>query len=99
MAQFTIRVELHGATAEQYETLHQRMETAGFHRAIAGVDASGQQGWWQLPTAEYDYEADNTAQGVRDYAKIIADSVKSGSWILVTQVANRSWSTTRISNR
>lgn len=99
MAQFTVRVELHGATAAQYDLLHQRMEAANFKRLIAGVDSTGSRGWWQLPSGEYDYEADTKAEVVRDQVKIIADSVKPGAWVLVTQVASRSWNTARVKNQ
>lgn len=97
MAQFTIRVELHGATPEHYETLHLRMAQNGFKRIIAGVDSSGAKGWWQLPTGEYDGESNESATKVRDNIKLIADSVKLGAWVLVTQVADRSWTTVKVS--
>ncbi|MDR7154701.1 hypothetical protein J2W40_001516 [Sphingobium xenophagum] len=99
MAQFTVRVELHGATAAHYETLNQRMEAANFKRLISGTDSTGAKGWWRLPSGEYDYEADSKPELVRDLVKILADSVKSGAWVLVTQVSARSWNTERIRNQ
>ena len=96
MAQFTVRIELHSATSEQYTTLHTLMEASGFRRVIRGVDASGSQGWWQLPIGEYDGDFNETAVQVRDRAKLISDAVKTGAWVLVTQVADRSWTTQKI---
>lgn len=96
MAKFTVRVELRGSVADLYLMLDQTMAAAGFRRLISGLDASGASGWWQLPTGEYDIEIEETAQQVRDRAKILADSVKQGSWILVTQVADRSWNTNKV---
>ncbi len=37
MAKFTTRVELHNATGEDYNTLHDAMESVGFSRLIYGV--------------------------------------------------------------
>jgi hypothetical protein len=96
MASFTTRVELHGASGEQYELLHAAMERAGFRRWIEGQDASGVTHRFALPTAEYDYEASANAAQVRDLAKRIADGVKFGAWVLVTQGADRAWHTTTI---
>jgi hypothetical protein len=96
VAQFTVRVELHGAIAAQYDLLHQRMEAAGFSRFIPGIDASGAAGLWQLPTAEYNFVIEENAQQVRERAKLIADSVALGAWVLVTQVADRSWTTMKV---
>lgn len=95
MTSFTTRVELHGATGDDYERLHEAMARAGFTRTIAGVDANGKSGTWHLPTAEYDLSSTSTCSQVRDLAKGIADRVKPGAWVLVTQVADRRWNTSR----
>jgi hypothetical protein len=101
MSQFTVRVELHHATSADYDTLHDKLDFYGFSREIAGTDASGIGGTWILPTAEYDYSDDTkTAPEVRDLVKLLADSVKIGAWVLVTEVKTRSWTTKKIrSNR
>jgi hypothetical protein len=98
MPDFTIRIELHGAVAADYDTLHERMERGGFRRHIDGASPDGTPGVWQLPTAEYDFTSSSTASAVRDYAKGIADTVRSGSWCLVTQVdgTQRAWFTNKI---
>lgn len=96
MASFTVRIELHGATGEDYNRLHAAMEAAGYQRYVAGVTQDGKSGHWALPTAEYDYSSSASAYAVRDHAKAIADTIKPESWCLVTQVAPgdcRAWST------
>lgn len=96
MAQFTVRIELHGATDSHYTLLHTLMANAGFERFIAGTDISGIAGKWQLPSGEYDGTSDETATVLRSRLKILADGVKPGAWILVTKVADRSWSTLKL---
>lgn len=97
MSSFTIRVELHGASADQYELLHTMMNLQGFKRTIAGTNTSGAPGVWKLPSGEYDYSSDDeSAAQVRDKAKIIGDAIKRGAWVLVTKVAERSWSTEQV---
>lgn len=49
MPKFITRVELHGATWQDYDNLHQQMEARGFSRIIVADD--GQR--YHLPTAEY----------------------------------------------
>ena len=62
MPSFVTRVELHGASAEDYARLHGAMTAANFHRTITGDD--GVQ--YQLPTAEYfSHGPDLTAPQVR----------------------------------
>ena len=98
MADFTVRVELHDASAKDYEALHNAMEAAGYRRYIDGTDNSGKAGRWALPTAEYDCTGQSaaTASSIRDQVQSIADSVKPGAWCLVTQSAARAWSLERI---
>lgn len=97
MADFTIRVELHSASGTDYETLHLLMAGLGCRREINGTDASGARGVWVLPSAEYDYsDMSRSAFQVRDMVKLIADQVKPESWVLVTEVKNRAWSTRKV---
>lgn len=97
MTSFTVRVELHGATSADYDVLHVRMGAAGFARTVTGVDTSGASARWMLPTGEYDYSSETeNAFAVRDKVKIIAESVKIGSWVLVTKVAERAWNTRKL---
>jgi hypothetical protein len=92
MSSFTTRVELHGAIWQQYDLLHAAMERSGFRRWVLGVNAHGTHRFI-LPTAEYDFEAAMTSEQVRDLALRIANGVKPGAWVLVTEVASRAWST------
>lgn len=96
MSSFTVRIELHGADAAEYELLHAKMEQHGFQRFVTGVAADGTRGKWLLPNGEYDYTSNNSAAEVRDLAKRIADSIRGGSWCLVTRSADRSWSTKKL---
>jgi hypothetical protein len=96
MAQFTVRVELHGALPSDYDRLHELMNAYLFRRFVAGVDAAGGSGKWAMPTGEYDYTAENTATDVRVLVKTLADSIKPGAWVFVTQVADRSWITAKL---
>lgn len=97
MSNYTVRVELHGATSSDYETLHHLLEAEGFSREIKGIDSAGAKGAWQLPTAEYDFKFDeNKSAEVRDKVKAISDGVKAHSWVLVTEVKTRSWTTKKV---
>jgi len=49
MAKFTTRAELHNATAENYNELHNAMESVGFSRLISAPDGAR----YHLPWAEY----------------------------------------------
>ncbi len=88
MAAYTVRVEMHGASEAEYETLHIRMANAGFSRTI--TDDKGQA--WHLPSAEY-----NTVNGIEDGAlfvqgvKAIVNGVQPESWILATKAGSRHW--------
>jgi hypothetical protein len=87
MTSFTTRVELHGATYQDYETLHAAMEREGFSRIIRS-DA-GQ--WYHLPTAEYDRSGDLTRAQVIESAKRAAAATRKGFAVLVTESASRTW--------
>jgi hypothetical protein len=85
MAKFTARVELHAASDEDYEVLHDAMETAGFSKTISADD-----GTYQLPTAEYNRVADLTRDAVLQDAKSAASSTGRQYSILVTE-GSRTW--------
>ena len=91
MAGFTVRVELHKASGDDYAELHEAMERRGYTREIKTA-----RGTWRLPTAEYNLEDSSMeTPEVRDQALEIAESVKSKPtpWILVTKSQGRAWST------
>jgi transcriptional regulator of NAD metabolism len=87
MAQFTVRVELHHADDDDYETLHSAMEEEGFSRLITSNDGTV----YHLPTAEYNRDASLTRQQVLDSAKKAAAKTKKEYGILVTESEGRKW--------
>ena len=87
MAQFTVRVELHHADDDDYETLHSAMEEEGFSRLITSNDGTV----YHLPTAEYNRDAALTRQQVLDSAKKAAVKTKKEHAILVTESEGRKW--------
>lgn len=98
MANFTIRVELHGAIPQHYDLLHALLEEKGLKRFIEGIDSSGNKGKWALPSGEYDFQSDQTVKEIRDMVKSVADSVKLGAWVIVTKENGRSWTTNKLSS-
>lgn len=94
MADFTVRVELHGASGTEYDGLHEAMERHGYVREI-----KTSRGTWYLPTAEYNLNGSSMeTTEVRDQALAIANSVKSKPkpWVLVTKAQGRAWSTEKV---
>jgi hypothetical protein len=90
VANYTVRVELHEGSGAAYEQLHKLMLYAGFARAIEDHDGE----WWLLPTAEYLYVTDTrTCEQICELAKALADRVKPGAWVLVSQTTRRAWRT------
>jgi hypothetical protein len=87
MAQFTVRVELHEARWEDYESLHAEMEGKGFSRLIKGDNGKT----YHLPWAEYDGGGNLTNSEVRDIARTAANSTGKRNAILVTESNGRSW--------
>jgi len=64
MAKFQVRVELHGATWDDYETLHAEMADRGFSREVTSDGGTT----YQLPTAEYVIRANARLGAVRSLA-------------------------------
>lgn len=90
MAQFTVRVELRGATGAEYDVLHHKMFARGYRRFVMLNHAgTGVVKPFALPTAEYDHSSGQSVTDVRDEVVAIASSVRKGPWVLVTQVADR----------
>ena len=87
MAQFTTRVELHGAVERDYTTLHSAMANEGFTRSIVADDGSK---YW-LPTAEYDYRGDKTRVEILSKAERAAKTTGKPYEVLVTESAGRTW--------
>ncbi|MEO6339749.1 MAG: hypothetical protein ABIO39_06925 [Caulobacteraceae bacterium] len=93
MAKYTVRVELQGATDQQCSNLDQSMARRGFSRVIKATHGS----WWRLPHGEYNLENDsrNPIQ-VKDLVISIADAIKPGGWVLVTESGSRAWQTAEV---
>ncbi len=91
MASFTVRVELHGADAGDYERLHTLMASYGFNRTLGGTEKSGASSTFRMPSGEYTHDSEADVFAVRDTAKLVADAVKPGAWVLVTQASARAW--------
>ena len=86
VAEFTIRVELHGAEWEDHDALRVEMEAAGFAATVRG---SG--GRYALPTGEYAFAGDLTPAQVLARARRAADRTAFSYAILVTESAGRAW--------
>ncbi|MGX9838109.1 hypothetical protein ACH32B_19290 [Enterobacter dykesii] len=71
MTNFTVRVELHYADADDYERLHAEMKAQGFYRTILIDDVR-----WELPTAEYSVVSDLTPEQVLSKAQAAANKVQ-----------------------
>ena len=87
MARFTVRVELHQADGDDYETLHTAMEAKGFSRLITSGDGIS----YHLPWAEYNREADLTKEAILKAAKVAAAQTQKKFGILVTESSGRTW--------
>jgi hypothetical protein len=89
MAQFTVRVELHRAIAEDFLRLHSAMEQSGFSRTIKGADGNT----YLLPTAEYERNGENlTGEQVHNDAWRAAASVSARFSLLITEASAITWS-------
>jgi hypothetical protein len=88
MALFTIRLELHNATAADYEQLHLAMSQFGFLRTIVATSDGIR---YVLPMAEYNFEGEMTIQQVLGNAQAaLSRTTKTGS-VLVTEAVQRTW--------
>jgi hypothetical protein len=88
MPRFTTRVELHGASEDDYKRLHAAMEARGFSRQIESTDGTS---YW-LPTAEYNRSGPNlTVVSVRDDAEAAAKTIRPKYAVLVTESKGRRW--------
>jgi hypothetical protein len=85
VAYFMIRVELHSATSDDYNTLHAAMEAAGFSRTVPASDGKH----YYLPSGMYFLDSyAETAANVRDRADAAATTTGKSHGILVTEGAS-----------
>lgn len=88
MSSFTVRIELHGASREDYERLHEKMRTGGFRTTIKGDNGVT----YQMPPAEYRLENSAlSAVQVQQKASAIAGTVRPNA-VFVTQGDICAWS-------
>ena len=95
MARFMTRVELHGATAADYDRLHEEMKNVGFSRFIQADDGT----WYHLPTAEYHIQRNCTIEDVHDIARLAANRTGKDSSVLVSEYNGLMWSGLTIAKR
>jgi hypothetical protein len=87
MADFTVRVELHGAEWEDYDALRVEMEAEGFSAAVQGSGGLA----YELPAGEYAVSGDVTRQQVLAKARRAAGTSGYNCAILVTESVGRAW--------
>jgi hypothetical protein len=87
MANFLVRIELHEAGWNDYETLHAEMADRGFSRKIKGD--SGRT--YQLPTAEYAIHTILGLASVRDLAAAAAKTTGRTFGVIVAEYSQSSW--------
>jgi len=85
MANFTTRVELHGAkTEEAYNLLHVEMAKEGFKRELSYESGKV----YELPPAEYTNNGSFTAQEVVDKATVAAGKAWTGKFSVLETKAD-----------
>jgi hypothetical protein len=88
MAEFTVRVELHGAEWEDYDTLCVEMLAEGFAATVAGSGGAA----YELPAGEYAFSGELARQQVLARARGAADRTGFSYAVLVTESVGRIWS-------
>lgn len=88
MANFTVRIELHDASRDDYNALHAAMEQRGFSRLVQGDDGRT----YHLPWAEYNGTGDLACVQVRSIAVEAANQTGKSNSVLVTEAIRRAWS-------
>jgi len=89
MTNYLARVELHKATSEDYETLHEAMRKRGFARFIV----SNEKKKYRLPTGTYIAEGSSwTLQQAYDFAVAAAADTGKSSWVIVVDWQNARFS-------
>jgi hypothetical protein len=82
MAMFITRVELHGASEQDYQVLHAAMDSENFSRTITANNGVR----YQLPTGEYvSFSSTLDADGVMTLAKRAANTTGRTSWVLTSR--------------
>ena len=87
MASYTIRIELHDATWDEYEEMYEYLAAQG----ITDIITSDQGVNYKMPPAEYNYTGDAARSQVLEMAKASAARVVQSYAVLVTQSGGRTW--------
>jgi hypothetical protein len=87
MANFMTRVELHGATFDDYVNLHTHMAREGFTNTIRGGDGA----LYHLPPAEYDLTANCTVVEAREKASKAATQTRKSFAVLTVERGAAAW--------
>ncbi len=87
MNRATVRIELHYATENDYETLHQKMRQKGFSRIITTNEKVS----YILPRGEYNYVGNKNQEEIFSLAQDAANATKRANAILVTMSVSRRW--------
>jgi hypothetical protein len=81
------RVELHGATYQDYTNLHAYMAEEGFRNTIRGSNGA----LYQLPPAEYDLIANCSTVQVREKASRAATRTLKTFAVLTVEYSSAAW--------
>ena len=87
MPHYTIRVELHKGTWDDYVELHKHLAVHGIVDTITSDEGVR----YKLPPAEYNYEGNNDIGRVVEICKQSAAKVVQSYAVLVTEANRRSW--------
>lgn len=87
MARYTIRIELHDATWDNYVQMAKHLAAQG----ITDVISSDEGVRYKMPPAEYAYDGSATRAQVLEMAKSSAAKVVRAYAVLVTESAGRTW--------
>jgi hypothetical protein len=87
MSMFTIRVELHDATWDDYTKLHAQLAARG----ITDVVVSDEGVRYKMSPAEYNYVGDRTIEQVQEQAEAAARAVGKRYAIFTSEAVRRRW--------
>jgi hypothetical protein len=87
MAAFSVRVELHRASWDDYVTLATLLAAQGIFDTIRGNNGV----LYKLPPAEYNFEGAATGEQVREAVALTASRVVSDYAVVVSQATTRFW--------
>lgn len=87
MPKYTIRIELHDGTPDDYVDLYEDLAAKG----ITDIITTGEGVEYKLPPAEYSFIGDATQSEVLEMARSSASKVVRSCAVLVTTASNRTW--------